>query len=256
MQSLSIVIICKNEDDVIADTLKSFQGLTDDIVVYDNGSTDNTVDKVKQFNARLHEGAWEGFGKTKMKAIALAKYDWILSLDADEAIDEELKRSLLALQLNDDKEVYELCFKNYIGKKYLRHGAWGSDKHIRLFNRKIVKWNDAPVHEQLIIPPDVTVKKLNGYVLHRTVKSIEMYKEKMKHYATLNAKKYYMQGKKSSWIKLKLAPAFNFFKNYILKLGFLDGPEGFVSAKIIAHYTFLKYKKLKELIRQSDVNAL
>src|SRR4029079_6269626 len=115
--SLSIVIICKNEDDVIADTLKSFQGLTDDIVVYDNGSTDNTVDKVKQFNARLHEGAWEGFGKTKMKAIALAKYDWILSLDADEAIDEELKENLLKQDLSDETKAFEFKFKNFLGDK-------------------------------------------------------------------------------------------------------------------------------------------
>ena len=111
MQSISVVIVCKNEEDIIADTLKSLQGLTDDIIVYDNGSMDNTINQVKQFDVRLHEGTWEGFGKTKMKAIALAKCDWILSLDADEAIDDELKRSLLALQLNNDKEVYELCFK-------------------------------------------------------------------------------------------------------------------------------------------------
>jgi len=252
MQSISVVIVCKNEEDIIADTLKSFEGLTDDIVVYDNGSTDKTVDKAKQFNVQLHQGIWEGFGKTKMKAISFAKYDWVLSLDADEAIDEELKRSLLALQLNNEKEVYELLFKNFIGNKYLKHGAWGRDRHIRLFNRKIVKWNDAPVHEKLIIPADVLVKTLNGYVLHHTVKNIEAYKEKMKDYAMLNAEKYYRQGKNSSWMKLKLAPAFYFFKNYILKLGFLDGYEGYMAATIIAHYTYLKYKRLKELKRMPD----
>jgi glycosyltransferase involved in cell wall biosynthesis len=255
MQSLSVVIVCRNEADVIAETLLSLQGLTDDIIVFDNGSTDNTINRANQFNVKLQQGTWEGFGKTKMKAIAFAKYDWILSLDADEAIDEELKRSLLSLPLNNENEVYELQFKNFMGNKYLKHGEWGGDKHIRLFNRKIVTWNDAPVHERLITPADIIIKKLNGYVLHRTVKSIKAYKEKMEYYAALNAEKYYSQGKSSSWTKMIFAPAFSFFKNYFLKMGFLDGREGYISAKITAHYTFLKYAKLKELIRQTTISS-
>src|SRR5678815_5535774 len=101
MQRLSIVIVCKNGAKVIAETIKSFSGLTDDILVYDNGSIDGTKDIVKQSNARLIEGSWEGFVKTKNKANALAKYEWILSLDADEAIDGELKENLLQLDLSD-----------------------------------------------------------------------------------------------------------------------------------------------------------
>src|SRR5436190_14172058 len=145
MQRLSVVIICKNGAAVIGETIKSFSGLTDDILVYDNGSTDSTKEIVKQNNARLVDGSWEGFGKTKNKAIALAKYDWILSLDADEAIDGELKRSLLALNLTVENDVYEIKFKNFLGNKYLKFGEWGGDKHIRLFNRKITQWNDASV---------------------------------------------------------------------------------------------------------------
>ena len=111
MQSFSVVIVCKNEADVIGSTLQSLQGLTDDIVVFDNGSTDATIEIAKKFNVQLHQGSWEGFGKTKKKATALAKYDWILSLDADEAIDEELKQTLLTIQLNNEKEVYEISLK-------------------------------------------------------------------------------------------------------------------------------------------------
>src|SRR5258706_1819375 len=101
MQLFSVVIICKDEADVIGNTLQSLQGITDDIVLYDNGSTDATIEIAKQFNVNLRRGNWEGFGKTKMKAIALAKYDWILNLDADEAIDEELKQTLRGLELSD-----------------------------------------------------------------------------------------------------------------------------------------------------------
>ena len=154
---LSVVIVCKNGANVIGETIKSFSGLTDDILVYDNGSTDDTKDIVKQSNARLVEGSWEGFGKTKNKANALAKYDWIFSLDADEAIDEELKENLLKEALDDEKKVFEFKFKNFLGSKWLRFGEWGNDKHIRLFNRMEIKWNDAEVHESLLLPKDVKI---------------------------------------------------------------------------------------------------
>src|SRR5882724_3960179 len=161
MQKLSVVIVCKNEAEIIGSTLQSLQGLTDDIVLYDNGSSDATITIAEQFNAAFHQGHWEGFGKTKRAAIALAKYDWILNLDADEAIDEELKQSLLEVSLNNENVVYEIAFKNFLGNKHLRYGEWGIDKHIRLFNRRQVSWDDAPVHEKLILPKDVAIKKLS-----------------------------------------------------------------------------------------------
>lgn len=248
MQSLSVVIVCKNEAGIIGQTLQSLSGLTDDIIIYDTGSTDTTVDIIKKVDAQLHQGKWEGFGTSKNKAMAFAKYDWILSLDADEAIDEELKQSLLNLQLNNEKTVYEIKFKNFLADKYLKFGEWGNDKHTRLFNRKTVTWDDAPVHEQLIIASGLIKIKLTGYVLHRTMKNVKDYASKMVNYAFLNAEKYYRQGKKSSWLKLRVAPGFAFFNYYILKAGFLDGHAGYVCAKMTAYYTFLKYARLKELI--------
>ena len=250
MQKLSVVIVCKNEADIIGRTLQSLQGLTDDIVLYDNGSSDTTMEIAKQFNVQLYQGSWEGYGKTKRTAISLAKYDWILNLDADEIPDEELKRSLQTVELTNKKTVYEVAFKNFLGSKYLRYGEWGNDKHIRLFNRKEVNWDDAPVHEKLIMPDDIKKKKLDGYILHQTVKDMQDYIQKTKRYATLNAEKYYLQGKKASWVMLFIAPAFAFVKYYIFKFGFLDGQAGYICAKMTAWYTFLKYKRLKELTKQ------
>ncbi len=249
MQSLSVVIVCKNEADIIGRTLQSLQGLTDNIVVFDNGSTDNTPEIARQSGAIVHQGPWEGFGKTKRKATSLAKYAWVLSLDADEAIDEELKRSLLELKLNDDRTVYELKFKNFLGKKYLRYGEWGNDKHNRMFNRKTVNWDDAPVHEKLVIPKEAIVRQLSGFVLHQTVNDIKGYAFKMANYAMLNAEKYQQQGKKASWFRIRVAPGFTFIKNYIFKLGFLDGGAGYICARMTAWYTFLKYSRLRELNR-------
>lgn len=250
MHNLSIVIICRNEVASIGPTLQSLQGITDDIVVYDNGSTDGTQEQVKANGARLHEGAWEGFGKTKQKANALAKYDWILSLDADESVDEQLKRSLATLTIADEKTVFDIKFKNFLGDTWLKYGEWGGDHHIRLFNRKQVQWDDAPVHENLILPDGAVVKKLKGYVMHRTMKDITDYAQKTVKYAMLSAEKYRQQGKKASWFKIRLSPAFSFFNYYILKGGFMDGHAGYVCAKMTAWYTFLKYTRLHELNKE------
>ena len=247
MQMLSVVIVCKNGATVIGGTIKSFSGLTDDILVYDNGSTDGTKEIVWQSNARLVEGSWEGFGKTKNKANALVKYDWILSLDADEAIDEELKENLLQLDLSDEKKVFEFKFKNFLGNKWLRFGEWGNDKHIRLFNRMKIKWNDADVHESLLLANDVKVISVPGYVLHKTAASFSEYQNKMENYAVLNAEKYFKQQKKAGSFKMFFSAAFSFIKNYFFKLGFLDGTTGYHCARINARYTFLKYKRLDEL---------
>lgn len=247
MQSLSVVIICKNEADIIGQTLQSLQGLTDDIVVYDNGSTDNTIEEVKKFNVQLQRGSWEGFGKTKNKAIALAKYDWILSLDADEAMSEELKNELSEWQPANEKTVYKIPFRNFIENQMLKYGDWGRDYHIRLFSRKTVKWNEADVHEELILPGDIVIKEFKGYIHHHTWRNMEDYKNKMQRYAMLGAEKYFKQGKKAGWFKRTFSPCFSFIRSYILKLGFLDGQAGYVCAKMIAYYTRMKYQKLAGL---------
>ncbi len=254
MQKFSVVIICKNAAGVIGKTLQSFAGLTDDIVVYDNGSTDGTTEVVKMIGATLYTGSWEGFGKTKNKANSLAKYNWILSLDADEAIDDELKHSLQQLPYNNEKTVYDLLFRNFVGDRYLKYGEWGRDHHIRLFNRNDIRWNDAAVHEQLIIPDGMQIERLKGYVLHRTANNFREFEEKMNGYAVLNAQNYFNQGKKAWWGKQWLSPVFSFMQNYIFRFGFLDGKAGFDCALITARYTFLKYAKLKELTNNEQMS--
>lgn len=249
MQKLSVVIICKNEERQIGRCLESLSGLTDDIVVLDNGSTDDTKSIVRKAGVRLIEETWEGFGKTKNKATQLAKYDWVLNLDADESIDMELKDSLLNLPLNDEREVFEIKFKNFLGDKYLRFGEWGGDKHIRLFNRTHVNWNEAIVHESLSLSPAIKVSKIKGYVLHYTAKDAAEFAGKMLHYALLNAEKYSSQGVKGSWLNLCLAPMFSFIKYYIFRLGFRDGLPGFICARMSSYYTFVKYARLLELTK-------
>jgi glycosyltransferase involved in cell wall biosynthesis len=250
---VSVVIIAKNEAHIIGQTLLSLQGLTDDIVVVDNGSTDDTETMCRQMGAVVIKAAWQGYGPTKNIGINAAKYNWILSLDADEAIDEQLKQAVKNISTADEQNVYNLNFKNFFCGKWVRYGEWGTDRHIRLFNRKTVQWDAAAVHEQLQLPKQAKVITLPGNVLHYTVHSLQDYMEKTVRYARMNAAKYFEQGKKSSFVKLRLSPSFSFVQNYLLRLGFLDGWEGYLTAKTTAWYTFLKYAYLKELWRNEEL---
>lgn len=248
---LSVVIITKNEAHIIGTTLQSLQGLTDDFIIVDSGSTDATIEICKKFNATIIETTWDGYGQNKNKGIDAAKYNWILNLDADEAIDAELKTAIMQLELNDEEVVYNCKFKNFFGDKWIRFGEWAGDKHIRLFNRNKVRWNTAAVHEGLLLGNKTKVIMLPGNILHYTTQHIDEYIGKTIAYARLNAQKYQLQGKQASFFKLRMAPGFTFFQHYILRLGFLDGWEGYLIAKTTAWYTFLKYSFLKEMNKNS-----
>ena len=247
--NISVVIITRNEAHVIANTLQSLQPVISDVVIVDSGSTDDTLNICREYNATIIETGWDGYGINKNKGIAAAKNDWILSLDADEAIDEELKRSLQQLSLQNEYEVFNIRFKNFFCNKWIRFGEWGFDKHIRLFNRKKILWNDVAVHENLVFPPGVKITLLKGNILHYTVQNRQEYAAKMTGYAQMNAKKYFESGKKPNLFKQYFSPLFAFIQHYIFRLGFLDGKEGFIIAMTTARYTFLKYGYLNNMYK-------
>ena len=247
---ISAVIITRNEGHIIGKTLQSLRGVVNDIVIIDSGSRDHTLEICRNFNANIIETGWGGYGPNKNKGIDAAKNDWILNLDADEVLDDTLRQSLMALKAENPLEVFEMQFTNFFLEKRIRHGEWGRDKHIRLFNRRTIKWNEAAVHENLALPPCTTITLVKGTVLHYTVHSLEEYQQKTISYAMLNAQKYFEQNRKRSVIKLYLAPLFSFLKNYIFRLGFLDGAAGFMIARTTARYTYLKYAYLDEMMRK------
>lgn len=247
MVPVSVIIITKNEAEIIGRTIKMAQLITNDIVIIDNGSNDETVNIGAANNCRVFKTTWDGYGANKNKGISRARYNWILSIDADEIIDEDLITSLHHLDYNKKDIVYDIRFKTYFGNKLIRFGSWGRDHHIRLFNRETVKWSELPVHETLIFPKATIKKTLSGYIHHYSVRDEYECREKAIYYASLSAKKYYNAGKKSNYIKLYLAPAFNFLRNYFLYLGFLDGRQGWHIAKNSAKNTWLKYHYLDNL---------
>jgi glycosyltransferase involved in cell wall biosynthesis len=245
--SISVVIICRNEAHIIGKTIAAAHHITDDVVVVDSGSTDGTQQIVTSAGARLLETGWEGYGRNKNKGVAMAKHNWILSVDADEIIDGVLTEQLQNLDLREESIVYNIRFRAFLGKDMIRYGEWANDAHIRLYNRNRAGWNEAQVHEVLQLPASAKVVTLKGYIHHYTSRNIEDFALKTVNYAMLNAAKYHQQGKKAGWLKCRLAPVFSFVKNYFFRLGFLDGGPGFTVAKMNAWYTWLKYVRLREL---------
>jgi glycosyltransferase involved in cell wall biosynthesis len=247
MVPVSIVIISKNEADIIGSCIDKARLITDDIVVIDNGSTDRTPDIASEYGCKVHKQTWDGYGANKNKGNQTAKYNWILSIDADEIPDDELVQSLHKLQFNNPAIVYDIKFRSYFGEKPIRFGSWGRDHHIRLFNRNLVKWSETMVHETLVLPENIETKKLTGYLHHYSVKDINEYNSKSCYYAKLSAKKYFNAGKKVNAVKLYISPIFGFIKNYIFYLGFLDGREGWEIAKTTVKNTRRKYYFLSQL---------
>lgn len=253
--NVSIVIICKNGSARLAETILSVMGIGNEILLYDSGSTDDSIKIAELFGVTIKQGTWEGYGRNRYKAAQLAKNDWILMLDTDEVLDDELKTNILNIDLTDEKMVYNMRYKNFYGNKHIRHGEWGNDSHIRMANRKKVSLDQEIVHEKLFLQPGLVIHTLNGHINHYTVQNTIDYARKMMDYAWLSADKYQQQGRYSSFIKICCSPLFSFLQNYFFKMGFLDGWRGFVCATMTAWYTFLKYTKLKELERQTTGSA-
>jgi len=245
MIPVSVVIITKNEAALIADCLKMACLISDDVVVIDNGSTDDTLKIARTFDCRVYHKSWDGYGANKNKGITLASYDWILSIDADEIADRQLVNSLRELTLTDPNVVYDIKFSSYFGAKLIKHGTWGRDHHRRLFNRTRVRWSETEVHETLLIPQNIRIKKLKGYLHHYSVQNITECNNKAVHYAKLSAVKYLNTGKRATFAKLHLSPAFSFMVSYVLRMGFLDGREGLNIALMMHKNTKLKYHYLK-----------
>lgn len=252
---LSVVIITKNEAHIIGKTLQSLQGVSDDIIVVDSGSTDETITISKKWGARVIETTWDGYGANKNKGNDAAKHDWILSIDADEELTPQLISSIKQTQPFIPGSVYRLKRRSLFCNKPIRYGVWARDYNIRIFNRNEVKWDFADVHENLVFSKEMKVITLKGHMLHYTVSNLTDYSNKTIIYARLNARKYFQMGKKAGFFKLYFAPGLTFIQYYFFRLGFLDGWEGFLICKTNAWYTFMKYVFLKEL-NQDKMNAV
>ncbi len=247
IQNISAVVLTKNNEATILRTLQSLKDF-DDIVVYDNGSTDKTMKIAKKFkNVNLVQGEFKGFGWTKNQATNFAKHDWVIIVDSDEVIDEQLLQSIKVKKL-DSHTVYILNSKAFYKNIEIKYCGWNHIKNKRVYNRKITCYNNNNVHED-IITTGLKTSVLAGNIKHYSYQSIEQFINKANTYSTLFAKDN-VGRKKSSPLKAISNGCFSFFKTYFLKGGFLDGYVGLIIA--FSHMTtnFYKYIKLYELNKE------
>lgn len=237
-------MITKNEESNIERCLKSLRW-ADEIVVYDSGSIDKTVEIAKKIGAKVYEGPWLGFGPTKYNATQLAQYDWILSVDADEEVSEELKQEIVSTlsQLDPETGYRVPRLSNYLGK-WIRYGGWYPDYQLRLFNKTKSQWNQDSIHEKVV---SKKTEQLSYDLFHYVFKDIDHQVTTNNKYSTLQAIEMHRKGKKFSWFHYFTKPYVKFVECYFLKLGFLDGWVGYVIARNAAYSVLLKWTKLKEL---------
>lgn len=242
--NISAVIITRNSEKTIRKTLESLRDF-DDVVVYDSGSTDSTLDIAQEFNnVNLIKGEFKGFGWTKNQASIYAKHDWIFTIDSDESIDEDLNTVFKTKQL-DSNVVYMVRFRNFYQNRPVRHCGWNNQKVKRVYNRNVTHYNSNYVHED-IISDNLKIEILSGHGNHYSYFSLPEFLEKVDKYSTLFAREN-VGKRKSSPAFAFFNGLYSFFKTYFLKLGFLDGYIGLVIAFSHMATNFFKYMKLYEL---------
>jgi glycosyltransferase involved in cell wall biosynthesis len=257
---LTAVITTKNEAKNVAICLQSLAGVADEIIVIDSFSTDSTKEICESFDVLFLQKVWIGYSATKNMGNALAKHDWILSLDADEELSPKLRESIMAIKKTGTPQNYLYSFNrltNYCGQ-WIRHGGWYPDTKVRLFDRRVAKWQGEYVHESLFFPDKVKPIWLEGDCNHYSYHSIDHHIRVVNKYSSLAAEEAMAKGKKFALYKLLFSPGITFIKMYILKAGFLDGTNGFIIAVISGHYRFLKYAKMRKnsvISQQSTVNS-
>jgi glycosyltransferase involved in cell wall biosynthesis len=243
---LSAVIITRNAASQIEGCLKSL-AFTDEIVVVDSGSTDATASLAARHGARVLEKEWLGFGPQKQFAVEAASHDWVLCLDADERVGEELRGQIVAELKAPRGFAYAMPRCNRFLGRWLRHGEGYPDWSLRLFHRAHARWSGDPVHEKVLT--EASVLKLSGDLLHDSADTLENYLDKQNRYTSLQAESLRAAGRRASVPQLVLSPLLRFVKFYVVRLGFLDGVPGLVHVAIGCMNSFNKYAKLMALER-------
>lgn len=245
---ISAVIITFNEEKNIGRCLDSLKGIADDIVVVDSYSKDKTQEICLSHGARFIQHAFDGHIEQKNYAITQALYPHVLSLDADEAISEELKKNILKIKDNWTHNGYSMNrLTNYCGK-WIYHCGWYPDIKLRLFDSRKGKWGGINPHDKYLLDnPDDNPFHIKGDILHYSYYTVEEHHKQAEYFSNIAAKAMFEKDKKAPLIKLYLSSVARFVKSYFLRRGFLDGYYGWTISKISAWETYRKYYLLKEL---------
>lgn len=246
--NLSVVILVSKDDaEGTKRTLKSVEGLNAELILFDTTDTDFAEQASRNYNAKLYKGKWEGYDRVRYNAAAKAAFDWVLMLHTGEEPDEELKASIRQLELKESGKAYRIRFKNFYKKKWLRHGEWGREFHIRLANKRSIRVERQQINENLFYRQNIPVENLPGFISHTIYSDRVQLSVRFKKEALFLAAKYHLQGKRSGFFKMLFSPVCAFLKNYLFKLGILDGGSGYLLSRMHAWHNFLKYARLRQL---------
>jgi glycosyltransferase involved in cell wall biosynthesis len=242
MPAISATIITRNESAHLARAIRSLAGV-DEIVVIDSESADNTREIAEALGARVITHRFDGFPAQKNFASAQAQYDWVLGLDADEELDARAQAALQEWKRYEPSAAgYQFARRaQYLGR-WIRHSGWYPDYKLRLYDRRRGRWQGAYVHESVVVAGPVAT--LAGEILHYTYDSLEDHVSRMEFYTDLAAREWIEQGKRVGPLRRMLAPPWIFFTTYFLRLGILDGRQGFLIARMAARYVRRKYEKV------------
>ena len=248
MIPISAVIITFNEERNIGRCLESLKNIVEDIVVIDSFSKDKTKEICESYGVRFIEHVFEGHIEQKNWAITQAKYPHILSLDADEALDEVLKNKILEVKNNWQADGYSMNrLTNYCGH-WIKHCGWYPDTKLRLWDSRKGSWGGTNPHDKYELhDKNSKIIHLKGDILHYSYYFFADHYKQVEYFTTILAKAQFEKGKKAPLITLILSPIVKFIKDYFLKKGFLDGRIGFRICRISAFATYTKYKKLRSL---------
>jgi glycosyltransferase involved in cell wall biosynthesis len=250
--AISAVIITYNEERNIERCLRSLEGVADEIVVLDSFSEDARQDLCRKAGAKVFQHAFDGHIEQKNRAITYASNPHVLSLDADEALDPELKESILLAKRDFQKDGYYMNrLTNYCGH-WVRHAGWYPDRKLRLWDSRKGRWTGTNPHDRYeLFGGDKHAGHLAGNILHYSYYSVADHYRQVDYFTEIASRAYYKKGVKSSLWKRIMNPAAKFVNHYLLKRGFLDGVAGWRISTISAYATWLKYKKLQGLYRKS-----
>jgi glycosyltransferase involved in cell wall biosynthesis len=245
---LSVVIITFNEEKNIERCLNSVQAIADEIVILDSGSKDATKAICEQFkNVKFVVHAFDGHIQQKNRAITYATNPYVLSLDADEALDETLQQSINSIKQNWNCDGYEMNrLTNYCGH-WVKHCGWYPDKKLRLWDSRKGHWTGINPHDEYRFTEKTNTGFLKGDILHYSYYTVNDHYKQVDYFTTIASKAYFEKKKKAPVYKLWVNPIAKFLDHFFLKLGFLDGKHGYLISKISAYATYLKYKKLRTL---------
>ncbi|HLY63704.1 MAG TPA: glycosyltransferase family 2 protein [Terriglobia bacterium] len=252
MPAISATIIAHNEAANIARAIRSLS-CADEVVVVDSGSTDNTAEVARSCGARVVTHAWEGFAAQKNFATSQAQYDWILSLDADEELNDAAIKSVQQWK-NATPGAFGYQFARcafYLGR-WIRHSGWYPDFKVRLFDRRKGGWKGAYVHESVEVAG--RAETLAGEILHYTCDSLDEHAQRIEFYTDLAAQEMLDRGEKVGKLRRTLGPPWVFLNTYLFRLGMLDGKPGYLIAKMAARYVRRKYAKVEEMRKRSHAH--